>query len=70
MFTVGSSYENTTGQGCLDAEDLGMTNETLSMLITLETPVALGMPNYQQPVESYSFDFSMDNQEATSGLSL
>lgn len=69
MFSVGGSY-NTTEQGCLDAEDLGMTNETLSMLITLETPVALGMPNYQQPVESYSFDFSMDDQASSSGLSL
>lgn len=70
MFSVGASYENTTEQGCLDAEDLGMTNETLAMLITLETPVALGMPDFQQPVESYSFDFSMDDQATTSGLSL
>lgn len=69
MFSVGGSY-NTTEQGCLDAEDLGMTNETLSMLITLETPVALGMPNYQQPVESYSFDFTMADQATDSGLSL
>lgn len=54
---------------CLNAEDLGMTNETLAMLITMDTPVAMGMPNYQRPVESYAFDFSMDDQ-AHNGLSL
>lgn len=64
MLSVGSYVEQ-----CLNAEDLGMTNETLSMLITMDTPVAMGMPNYQRPVESYAFDFSMDDQ-AHNGLSL
>lgn len=54
----------------LEPEAFGITKEALSILIQLGLPLSQELPRFKQAtIESYDFDFSMDDQ-ASSGLSL
>lgn len=54
----------------LKPTDLGVSREMAIMLIGMDQPISAGMARNIVAKESYDFDFSMDDQASSSGLSM